>query len=136
MAARKRGLQGVDEMKKRLDIILRNVNEAVIQTIDDSADDLLERSQDLSPQLTGAHIHSGKVVEISQFARAVAYDEAYSLWLHEGDYELGPVSRLKPPTQDGAVGKEFLLRPFENNKQRYIADAGKAVAEAVRRSVR
>lgn len=129
-------VKGVPELESRLRLIVRNVGEAIAQTIDDDAHDLLGRAQDLSPQLSGDHINSGKVFVTGSVTRSVGFNEPYSVFLHEGRYNLGPVSSRKPPTEDGGVGREYLLRPFENQKARYIKNVGRAVNDAVRRSVR
>ena len=132
----KSSVRGRKELEKRFAVIKRNVEEAVEQQLDDNADDLLNRSNGLSPQLTGAHINSGKVHRPSAFVRIVAYDKPYAVFLHESRYRLGPVSRLKPGTPDGRVGRRYLSRPYEKRKKIYTDLIGKAVVKAVNQSVR
>lgn len=112
-------------------------NEAIAQSIEDAADDLLNAGNALSPQLSGAHIASGKVTAFGQFGRVVGYDQPYSVRLHFSTrYKLGPISRLKPGTSDGAPGPGYLSRPFDNRKQRWIRDIGVAINDSIRRAVR
>ncbi len=132
----KLGLKGQPELEKRLGVLVRNIEDAVRQQTEDNANDLLGRAQDLSPQLEGDHIASGAVQAVGKLGFAVTFDEPYSVFLHEGHYNPGPVSSLKPPTEDGAVGREFLLRPFEKQKALYTKLAGKAVDDAVRATFR
>ncbi len=135
--ASKNGIQGIPQLEKRLRLIVRAVEDAAVQVIDDSADDLLNRAIALSPQLTGAHIASGAVHAPSRFVRIVGFDKKYSKRLHEStSYKLGPISSVKPGTQDGPVGPGFLRRPFENNKQRYIASVAKQVDASIRMVLR
>jgi hypothetical protein len=134
--AKRKPVTGRKQTVKRAKIVIRNVEEAVEQQLDDNAQDLLNRSDAISPQLTGAHIHTGKVTPLGRFFRVVSYDEDYSVKIHEDRYNLGPISSRKPPTEDGPVGRRFLARAFDRNAQRYIDEIGKAAAKAVRQSVR
>jgi hypothetical protein len=107
-----------------------------MQQLDDNADDLLVRSDALSPQLTGDHIETGTVTKLGKFVRVVSYDMDYSVWIHEARYKLGPISSRKPGTSDGRVGRKFLQRPFDLHKERYQHLIGKAAGKAVRESLR
>ncbi len=123
-------------MRQNLKRVLRDIDDAVEQALDDAADDLLDRATALSPQLTGAHIHTGTVHNTGGHQRVVTFAMPYSVFLHEGTYKLGPISSKKPSTPDGDVGKKFLSRPFDAHKSRYIADIGRAIGDEINRSLR
>jgi hypothetical protein len=109
--------------------------------MDDVANDLLDRSVALAPQLSGDLVNDARVVAQNtrnRYARAVEYgpagseSSAYAKVRHEDFYNLGPISSVKPGSEDGAVGRKFLERPFNRHAQRYIEDVGRAVERVLR----
>ncbi len=116
--------------------MVRDVEHAVAQTMEDNADDLLVRALKLSPQLSGEHINTGKVHKRGQFLFIVGFDKPYSVWLHFAKYKLGPISKLKPKTSDGRVGRGYLKKPMTKNRKRYIKAVGLAIDDSIRRGVR
>ncbi len=120
----------------RADRLVRDIEDAIAQAMTDNAEDLLVRSDKLSPQLSGDHVNSGKVYKRGQFLRIVGYDKPYSVWLHFARYKLGPISKLKPATSDGKVGRNYLKKPLSKNRKRYIKHVGQAIDDAVQRSAR
>jgi hypothetical protein len=112
--------------------------------MDDVANDLLDRSLALAPQLSGDLVNDALVRKLdtrTRFARAVEYgppgsgSTAYAKVRHEDFYNLGPISSLKPGTSDGAVGRKYLELPFNRHAQRYIEEVGRAVERSLRRSL-
>ena len=134
--AKKGGKKNAKAIAKRLKIIRRNVGDAVSQELFDAAVDLRNRADAISPQLTGKHISTGTVTQVTKFFYIVSYNRPYSLWLHEGRYRLGPISKNKPSTEDGPVGRGYLRRPFERHQSEYIERVGEAAMKAVRQSLR
>jgi len=117
------------------------VSEAIEQAMDDAANDLLDRSVALAPQLSGDLVNDALVRKFdtrNRFARAVEFgppgspSTAYAKVRHEDFYNLGPISSIKPGSDDGAVGRKFLERPFNLHARRYIDDVGRAVESALR----
>lgn len=143
-------------VRSRLRKIARNVNDAVQQEMDDIADDLLTASRDKAPQLTGEMIRTSKTDSKNarsqgRFSRRVKYTEEYAPIQHEGIYwsggssrsgaksgELfrpGPVTAAKLGNRRG-VGRHFLSKPFKKMEPKIPRQISKAVARAIRQSVR
>ncbi len=115
--------------------------------MDKNAEDLLSRAVALSPQLTSELLGSGAIDSDDPrgsaggvFVRTVHFgsgeSEPYALKMHEGTYNLGPVSRSKPPTGDGPIGRKFLQRPYDRHKQRYIKEIARITELSIQRSIR
>ena len=90
------------------------------------AADILQRSVDLCPILTGELIASARVTGggSSKFRRRkiVSFGTGHAVFIHEGFYNLGPVSRRKDAqarSADGPVGRKFMKRPWDLHKGRY-----------------
>lgn len=84
--------------------------------------DLLQRSADLAPILSGDLIRSGDVKSEDRggvFKRLVTYGTDHAIFTHEGEYNLGPISSQKPPSSDGPIGRKYLVRPFDIHRRRY-----------------
>lgn len=45
----------------------------------------------------------------------------YAIWIHEGFYNLGPLSIKKQMGQSEIVGRKFMQRAFDDNKERWRA---------------
>jgi hypothetical protein len=121
--------------------IRQEVKEAISQAMDDVANDLLDRSIALAPQLSGDLVNDARVVSLdtgNTFSRAVEYgppgspSTAYAKVRHEDVYNLGPISSIKPGSEDGPVGRKFLERPFNRHAKRYIEEVGREVERALR----
>ena|SRR3990167_3728064 len=120
---------GASLLEKKFLGISERSKTAIDKALDMVAGDLLARAADLSPILTGDLIMSGRVARPRKKGakvRVVSFARSYALFIHEGKYNLGPLSRRKPATEDGPVGRKFLERPFLRHRERYktfIADA-------------
>lgn len=124
---------GAELIKKNLEKVLRGTGRGIARGLDLVAADLLQRSADLAPILTGDLIRSGRVIRkgaISRgtISRTVSYGTGHAVFAHEevtpaGSFGLGPISRIKDQSArpaDGPIGGHFLLRPFLLHKNRYI----------------
>jgi hypothetical protein len=136
LAKSKKVVVGLKSVIENFERVWRDIDAAVEQELDDVADDLLNRAIALSPQLDGDHMESGKVESPSTRVRAITFNMPYSVFLHEGIYNLGPISAAKPSTSDGAVGTGYLLRPFDLHKKEYTARIGRAIGDEIIRSSR
>lgn len=126
-------LKGFTETARNLRRIADQGSLAALTTTRAQARELLKRARAVAPRLTGRLEDSGKVVEVTQgknrIAWGVTFDTPYAVIRHEDFYNLGPVSQLKPPTQDGAVGRKFLARPFINMAPQILAKVSDAVKQ-------
>jgi hypothetical protein len=98
------------------------------------AADLLERAANLAPILTGDLIKSGSVrgrTTARTISRTVGFGTDHAVFTHEGIYNLGPESRRKPSTEDGPVGRKYLVRPY----RRHVARYQRFIATRLRRDV-
>lgn len=128
-------LKGKAELKIRLRQIERAVQAAMEQKLDEQADDALEQSHALAPQLTAEMIDTSGVRKIrvgrDRFRRIIFYTVPYAPIQHEGFFNPGPVTRSKP-----GAGRKFLLRAMAQNRARYVREMGRTIERAVRRVVR
>lgn len=138
---------GADLLNRRLAAFAKRIPEVgVTRGLDLSAADLLERSANLAPILTGDLIRSGRIIRQrrgrGRIVRIISYGTDHAVFTHEGFYRLGPVSSRKPATSDGPVGRKYLERPFRIHSKRYVelirSEAEKAINQGrrlLRRSV-
>jgi hypothetical protein len=123
IAGRIRIIDSKKRLQRRLDRIIAEQAPAVTRAMNLVAADLLERSANLAPILRGDLIRSGRITKAGSrknlIRRQVTYGTDHAVFTHEGSYQLGPVSRLKPATQDGPVGRKYLDRPFRKHSARY-----------------
>jgi len=139
-------VRGIAELKRRLRSIERNVDATISREMDEIAEDLLDRSQNLANQLGGDLVNSAEITarnSSDKFTRVVSYDEDYAVVQHEGidprtgrPLQPGPITRSKGGTTDGPAGPKFLQRPFNNNRRRWIEQIAKKTLDAIRRSAR
>lgn len=131
-------VHGGPEIQRRMRIIVRNVRKAVAVALDDAADDLLARAQQLAPQLEGDLIESGIIKKrgsLDVLRRWVVFTACHAVRRHEDFYSLGPISALKS-SPDGPIGRKYLSRPFWLHKDRYHKEIERAMSGALRQSVR
>jgi hypothetical protein len=132
---------GADLIIKRITRAGRGAKTGARRGLDLSSADLLLRSANIAPILTGDLIRSGRVVKRGSAAsgsiiRIVAYGTDHAVFAHEeitpaGPRKLGPWSSQKPSTSDGVVGGHFLSRPFRRHKERYVKLISKHAGEAM-----
>lgn len=131
---------GAAVVRSRMRKIVRNVNAAVQQEMDDIADELLTASRDKAPQLTGEMIRSSKTDSRNarsegRFTRRVRYTTVYAPIQHEKTFRPGPVTAAKLGNRVG-VGKGFLSKPFKRAEPKIPRRISRAVNRAIRQSVR
>ncbi|MEE9244879.1 MAG: hypothetical protein V3U63_01650 [Gemmatimonadota bacterium] len=125
IAGRVKIIQTQKLIQRRLERIIEQTGPAAVRAMNLVAADLLERSANVAPILRGDLIRSGRITKTGStknlIRRQVSYGTDHAIFTHEGSYQLGPVSRLKPATQDGPVGRKYLARPFNIHAARYSA---------------
>jgi len=97
--------------------ISRILPDEVGRRLDDRAQQLLGRAVAVAPELERHLVLSGRVSGVKshkRVARAVSFDTPYAVAQHEGSFKPGPLTAAKAPTQDGASGRKYLERPFQN----------------------
>ncbi len=136
IGARLKIIRSQKQIQKRILRIVQAEGPATVRAMNAVAADLLERSANLAPILRGDLIRSGRVTRTGSkkgvVRRQVSYGTDHAIFTHEGSYQLGPVSRLKPTTADGPVGRKYLARPFNLHARRYdefVLSAMKAAAD-------
>lgn len=127
-------VRGRAVIKKRLGLIRRNVRDAVAAELDDIAEDLLNASRALAPQLTGQMILTSGIDSDDSddsLRRSVFYVETYAPIQHEGFFDPGPVTAQKP-----GAGRKYLQRPYNRMRPGIPKRLGRAVERALRNSLR
>lgn len=125
---------GVEDAKKNMRRAVEAAREAVEQEFDDYADEILQRSNDLAPQLTGQMIRNSgtdKDDGPNRFVRSVFYLDNYAVFQHEGRFNPGPITIAKP-----GAGRKFLQRPYDASKREFVVRLGRAIERSLRQSLR
>ncbi|MTV50087.1 hypothetical protein GJ688_14010 [Heliobacillus mobilis] len=107
-------------------------SKALVQAVNDCADDLLRVSSEIAPHDKGILEKSyAREVNTNRDQVTVNVQYAvregnlnYAVQMHEGEYRLGPGSRAKPGTEGMSgthynVGNKFLTRPLEGEADTY-----------------
>jgi hypothetical protein len=55
----------------------------------------------------------------------------YAIWIHEGEYNLGPLSAASPGTDGYEVGNKYLERPLKGEAEKYVRWIAEEVEDAV-----
>ncbi len=127
-------VRGVQKTKKNLRRAVEFAREAVEEELDDYANELLSKSNDLAPQLTGRMIRNSDTDKSDRrdvFLRSVFYTEDYALFQHEGTFNPGPITRNKP-----GAGRKFLQRPYDATKREFLVRLGRKIERVLRQSLR
>lgn len=131
---------GVADIRRRMDVIRRNVRDALEAEVKVQADATLALSRNLAPQLTGYMIASSTVTNETRasadlIAARITYPAPYALYQHEGTYNPGPVTAAKlGPTR--GIGRKFLQKALDQRREEIIVRCGRAVERALRISLR
>lgn len=122
-----------------LDVTDARVKAAVRNGVQDSVDDLKRIAVDIAPIDSADLRRSGqaKVTEIG--GRIVgdvtftAIDDGfdYATWIHEGEYNLGPLSAQAPGTDGYSVGNKYLERPLRGESAKYLRWIAEEIKDAV-----
>lgn len=133
---------GAAVVRSRMRKIVRNVNAAVQQEMDDIADELLTASRDKAPQLHGtmtdpqhSRTDSKNARSQGRFTRRIKYTTIYAPIQHEKTFRPGPVTAAKLGNRVG-IGKGFLSNPFKKAEPKIPRRISRAVNRAIRQSVR
>lgn len=124
-------LEGVEEVLEALQRWEDEVIQVLIQSINKSGEHLLGVAMDLTPKLTGDLEGSGTMDPVQvipgQISVEVGFHKVYALRRHEEVYNLGPISRGKPPVDGMQVGRKYLERPLLKYSKRYPQDWADAI---------
>jgi hypothetical protein len=55
----------------------------------------------------------------------------YAIWIHEGEYNLGPLSAAAPGTDGYEIGNKYLERPLKGEAEKYVRWIAEEVEDAV-----
>jgi hypothetical protein len=135
-----KNVKGLDAIARRMAAVKRAAFDALDQQLQDEAKQVLARSRDLAPQLTGrmiatAHVEAQRSRGANLIRAQVVYREPYALFQHEGFYWPGPISSQKlGPTF--AIGRKFLTRAVDERREAVLENSGRAVEGALRVTLR
>jgi len=109
----------------------------------DSVDDLKRIAVDIAP-IDSADLRRSGHANVRQTATDVvgevsfsAVDNSsgqhfnYAIWIHEGEYNLGPLSAAAPGTDGYAVGNKYLERPLKGEAEKYMRWIAEEIRDAV-----
>jgi hypothetical protein len=111
--------------------------------IQDSVDDLKRIAVDIAPidssdlrrsgHATVTETPSNIIGEVSFSAVDTTGGQHfnYAIWIHEGEYNLGPLSAAAPGTDGYEVGNKYLERPLKGEAEKYVRWIAEEVEEAV-----
>lgn len=134
-------VEGATELRQTFQAMQPQLLQLLAAGIDDITAHLAERAHANTPilknKLRPATVQAPAKVAGSIVIGAVHVPNSdpasvYALWIHEGSYNLGPVSALQPPTEEGGVGNKFMSRvafyhigTYVQMIQRRISNLGK-----------
>jgi hypothetical protein len=107
--------------------------------VQDSMDDLKRIAVDIAPIDSADLRRSGeaKVVATPVLIVGDVTFEAindgfdYATWIHEADYNLGPLSQQAPGTDGYSVGNKYLERPLRGESDKYLRWIAEEIKDAV-----
>ena len=134
-------VKGTRLVKKRLNVINRNVSHAVMQELDDIADDLLDASRKEAPRDTDKMIGTAETDsqdrrKAGSFERSVFYRMEYALYQHELVYNPGEKTARYLGSSTAGVGRYFLSMPFLKMKPTVRPRLTRVIRKAIAQSVR
>lgn len=132
-------VRGHRTLKRRLRAIVKQMPKETADRLDDRARQLLGRAIAIAPELERHLILSGRVEKSDnkrRQTRSVSFDTPYAVAQHEGQFNPGPITSAKAPTQDGTPGRKFLERPYRNMIGDIQADIGQAAMDVTRVVIR
>lgn len=114
------------------------VREAFARELDEQADELLQLATDAAPQKDDFLIESGDTDSDDTFntlRRSVYFTVPYATIQHEGFFNPGEKTAAKLGNQRG-IGRKFLQRPYEENREKFLRRLAKAGNRALRLTLR
>lgn len=121
----------------------RRVKEAAKDGVQDSVDDLKRIAADIAPIDSGDLRRSGHAtvrqtptetvgeVSFSAVDNSSGRRFNYAIWIHEGEYNLGPTSAGAPGTDGYEVGNKYLERPLKGEAEKYMRWIAEEIEGAV-----
>jgi len=115
----------VKHIELNLNKISKHLNQSVEETVRKISKDLEEETIKRVPVDSGNLEESIDVNYLMvngeyQAKIFIGSKAPYAIYLHEGEYNLGKKSRRKQLSQTVTVGRKFMERAFNENKQKYI----------------
>jgi hypothetical protein len=136
-----RTVTGLREFQANMRKLRKDVHATAMDTMRDCMNDLSRVSSETTPLEDGNLEQAWNVLvqrrgdNIQGFVgyqcwadQPRSYEFDYAIWIHEMDYNLGPLSRLKQASSGGgqglsgatySVGNKYLTRPFEGEVETY-----------------
>jgi hypothetical protein len=111
--------------------------------VQDSVDDLKRIAVDIAPIDSSDLRRSGHATvrqstqEIVGEVSFSAVDNSsgqrfnYAVWIHEGEYNLGPLSAQAPGTDGYEVGNKYLERPLKGEAEKYMRWIAEEIEDVV-----
>ena len=115
------------------------VQRAVRTGVQDCMDDLKRIAVDIAP-IDSADLRRSGQAKVTQVAghtvgevtfQAIDNGFDYATWIHEGDYNLGPLSAQAPGTDGYSVGNKYLERPLRGESAKYLRWIAEEIKDAV-----
>lgn len=139
------GVTGITENVLRLRNIGARVHENARKTMHAAADRIVETAKKMAPvEEHNLEEAITKQVGYEGSRRRLAIDvvilpeingvrvEDYAAYMHEGEYELGPLSQAKNDSQDEEVGPGFLTRAAEQEEDKLNARMIGVITETIK----
>jgi len=126
-------LTGRRQVQKNIDRAIKAALAGLEDEQQGAAEETLSDSRDLAPQLTGLMINTaGTRVDRQKnlITHTVFYSEEYALYQHEGFFNPGPVTALKPN-----AGRKFLSRALDAKRRLFIERFRRRVEREIRQAL-
>jgi hypothetical protein len=119
------------------------VRQAAKDGVQDSVDDLKRIAVDIAPIDSSDLRRSGHATvrqSVTQTVGEVSFSAVdntggqhfnYAIWIHEGEYNLGPLSAGAPGTDGYEVGNKYLERPLKGEAEKYMRWIAEEIEGAV-----
>jgi hypothetical protein len=119
------------------------VRQAAKLGVQDSVDDLKRIAVDIAPidssdlrrsgHATVTETSTNIIGEVSFSAVDTTGGQHfnYAIWIHEGEYNLGPLSAAAPGTDGYEIGNKYLERPLKGEAEKYVRWIAEEVEDAV-----
>lgn len=128
-------LRDVDKLVEKLGWIILHLPDALERELDRIGTKAVERARLNAPILTG-ELRSMIIHNVEWRGGDVVleiYDLApYAIYMHEGFYNLGPVSAVQPSQPEGGVGRKYLERVMQFHAKTWERDLADVVSKAMR----
>jgi hypothetical protein len=115
-----------------MELATARVKLAARHGVQDSVDDLKRIAVDIAP-VDSTDLRRSGHAKVTQSLNEIigevgfrAEDNSsgrpynYAIWIHEGDYNLGPQSAAAPGTDGYEVGNKYLERPLKGEANKYM----------------